>query len=172
MPLNAGTGFQAQALGQGDALMRTIYGSAYDPARRMISGPAFQQKVEEDTAAIGKELSDAMAAAGISNANGIAFHINGSGVLEVKGEHPDKERIHAMLDADPELTGKLRGNLHSQRMAADFAVEAAHAERFKAAKNDGEILAAWRTAVSGHETVARMTDLTFSGGRLKLSEPA
>jgi len=172
MPLAPGTGFQAQAIGQGDALMRTLYGEAYDPARRMISGPAFRDKVDRETADLNQQLSAALSSAGVSHTGAIAFHVNEKGEFEVKGEHPDKERIHAMLDADPELTRKLRGNLHRQQEEAHFKVEAEHAERFKEAKSRAEIYTAWEAAVMGHEKVARLTDLTFSGGRLELSKPA
>jgi len=174
--VSAGTTFDAQALGQSanagplnpDRFMEAMYGSAFDPQTKMINGQAFQRLVADETASLSKALASAFATAGISDSNPIGFDIGSTGQVELKGDHPDMGKIKALLDENPDLSGKIRANNLRQHEAAMFDVGEVHANRIKTADTEAEMLAAWRNSVAAYDRLDRTTGTTFAEGQLQL----
>lgn len=131
-----------------ESLYRALAGRAPRYPGEPIHLEDMRSHAQERLADLGREVRDRVDAAGLDASQPIRIQIGVDGRVVVAGDHPDREAIEKLLNADPELANQLR------QIAAAF-------DMLRAADEHQEFAAAY--AQDPARAVAQFSHL-FDGG--------
>lgn len=121
----------------------------------------------EETAQLGRDITDRLRAAGIATDGEIRLECGADGHVRAKDGTPDKERIDALFAADPELENQFRKVQSTLELNAMARVSQSYVADYQAAGDDDERAAVWsRYHGLMNQVSAAGATVTLGGGVL------